>query len=150
MEVENFDCAFVNIFKEDGVGHYPYIYLFVKLSSHWIKFQYFFCLGGGYLQGFFSKSHHPWCYEMNRSITWTNFCACFHVYDFVVSLVLSIDTPVHNSEKIEISRWFLNIPRLGLLLTSSLLWLAMCLDLLFLQLLPTMIEIVVVKKKIIL
>jgi hypothetical protein len=68
----------------------------------------------------------------------------------LVSLMLGIDPLVNNNEKIEICRWFLNIPRLGLLLTSSLLWVAMCLDLLFLQLLPTMIEFVVVKKIIVL
>jgi hypothetical protein len=50
----------------------------------------------------------------------------------LISLKLAIDLLVHNNEKIERSKWFLNISRLDLLLSSSLL--------------PVMVEFVVLKK----
>jgi hypothetical protein len=49
----------------------------------------------------------------------------------LISLKLAIDLLVHNNEKIERSKWFLNISRLDLLLSSSLL--------------PVMVKFVVLK-----
>jgi hypothetical protein len=64
----------------------------------------------------------------------------------LISLKLTIDLLVHNNEKIERSKWFLNISRLNLLLSSSLLWFPCAL--LLLQLLPIVVEFVVFRKNI--